>query len=264
MRVAAALLVTLGLLFPARASTVPQPHGIPGAWSLKFRDEFSGPTVNLAHWQPNWLAGNNTDRTPPDNSDDINCESPANVNQSGGYLNLASSEAPCTDDQGHQYQWTSGLVNSHSHYTFRYGVIEARIYVVTNPCVDFPAFWADGSETGGVTWPTFGEADVYECLDDGPNWHFHSPSGAPGAEVNLATGWHTFAVNIQRGAATCAGGTPDSVTASFYYDGKNVGGTSACIKDTGFYVIVDNDVSYKHGGLIEPDVMKVDYVRAWQ
>jgi hypothetical protein len=92
----------------------------------------------------------------------------------------------------------------------------------------------------------------------------HSPSGAPGRSLNLTAGWHTLAVNVQPGNQICGGATPDAITAAFYYDGQNVGGSSACIDNTGFYIILDNDVSALHGGPTEPNTMRVDYVRAWQ
>jgi hypothetical protein len=77
----------------AAAATTPStltPLGVPGNWTLKFDDEFSGTSVDYAKWQPNWLAWNNTAITPPDNSNDLNCMDPAQVTESGGVLNLTA------------------------------------------------------------------------------------------------------------------------------------------------------------------------------
>jgi beta-glucanase (GH16 family) len=241
---------------------------VPGAWQLAFDDEFGDPALDRTKWQPNWLAGDDSSDTPPDNSDDVNCESPSQVTVADGALGLTASPLPCTAGS-RTYAIRSGLVNTHRSYVYKFGYIEARVEVpgVAGRCTNFPAFWADGSEVNGVSWPAFGELDIVECLSDGLNWHFHSAAGDRGAKVDVPdpTGWHVFGANLQPGTQACPAATPDPVVATIYYDGREVGSTTACIKSTGMYVILDNDVSPAHGGPTSvPSTLRVDYVRAWR
>jgi beta-glucanase (GH16 family) len=152
---------------------------------------------------------------------------------------------------------------------FTRGYVEARIMVpaVGGSCDNWPSFWADGQATAGVSWPTFGESDIMECLSDGFNYHFHSDAGGPGDAVALANpgGWHVFGADLEPGAASCSGSAPDPVVATYYYDGVRVGRVNSCIHNTGMYLIISNDISSLHGGpQVLPSTMQVDYVRAWQ
>jgi beta-glucanase (GH16 family) len=240
--------------------------GASGWGTPSFDDEFSSDTsLNLNKWQPNWLAGNNTENTSPDNSSEDNCESPNNVSVSGGYLNLALTDQSCVAaNNGETYTYTGSLVNTHSSFSIEYGFVETRMYLTpgTGNCDNWPAFWLDGPN-----WPTDGEIDVMECLTGYPNYHFHyESSGAPGGSgqyLSNNSGWHTFAVDIAHGSTSCSGSQPDSVDTTYYYDGTDVGSITECIDDVGLYIILNNDTST---GSIQaaPSTVKFQYMRAWE
>ena len=235
-------------------STGPQPLGVPGSWTVKFDDEFSGSSLDLTKWQPNWLAGDNTSITTPPNSADLNCEDPAQVSEGAGVLHLAVAQRSCRASNGHTFAYAGGLVNTYNSYQFTYGYIESRIYIPptgSGAAANFPAFWADG--TG--TWPATGELDVMEVLGSCLAYHFHSTAGAFGgcATIPITSGWHTFGADWQAGVVT------------YYYDGVQVGQITRGITGAPMYLILDNNVDTTYGGpTVAPADVQVDYVRAWQ
>jgi beta-glucanase (GH16 family) len=241
------------------ASTNPTvvPLGVPGNWTLRFDDEFNGNSLDLTKWQPNWLAGNDTAVTPPDNSSDLNCDDPRQVSESGGVLNITAVARSCRAANGHTYAYASGLVNTHASFRFTYGYAEARMNVpatANGTLADFPAFWANGQ-----SWPADGELDVMEVLGtcgtvSGIGFHFHSSLGAfGGCGPALTPGWHTFGADWQPGVVT------------YYYDGQQVGQVTTGITGMPMYLILDNSVDPTWGGpTLAPADLQVDYVRVWQ
>jgi len=112
---------------PAAAGATPVgavPHGPPGSWSLAWADEFSGSSVDLRKWQPNWLGGDTTSSTPPVNTVELSCYDPRQVTESGGALHLAAVKRSCL-----RWQYASGLVNTAKTFQFTYGYAEARMFL---------------------------------------------------------------------------------------------------------------------------------------
>jgi beta-glucanase (GH16 family) len=226
------------------------PLGVPGSWTLKWADEFNGSSLDLAKWQPNWLGSSNTAITKAVNGSEQSCYDPAQVAVTGGALKLTAVSRACNG-----YAYASGLVNSHSHYTFTHGYMEARVWLDgSNTVKNWPAVWADG--TG--TWPTTGEIDVMEGLGGSPAWHYHWGSGG-GSQVGGApamgtrTGWHTFGADWETGSI------------KFYYDGQYVGQATSGVVNNPMYLILNYGVSASISGPIQvPSSFLVDYVRVWQ
>jgi len=224
-----------------------RPIGVPGAWRLTWSDEFAGRRLNRSKWSTGWFGSG---VTRPINSTEISAYGPRQVAVGGGTLSLTATSSTQIVN-GTRYPYTSGLVSTHGKFGFRYGVVEARIYLPGSGgrVANWPAFWADGMGT----WPSTGELDVMEGLRGQAAYHFHSPVGGPGADVaGNFTGWHTYAADWQPGIVT------------YYYDGHRVGSIHAGITHSPMYLILNYGLDNTHGGAIRtPDAMKVDYVRVW-
>jgi beta-glucanase (GH16 family) len=228
-------------------TTTPPPLGISGAWTLTFADEFNETSLDTTRFTTGWFGSG---ITPPVNSAEQDCYDPAQVSVGSGALDLTAIAKSCAVS-GKTFPYRTGIVTTFNTFTYTYGVLEARIYLPgSSGTIDnWPAFWADG--TG--TWPTTGENDVMEGLGGSAAYHFHSPSGSPGADVpGNFTGWHTYAADWEPGVVT------------YYYDGTKVGQITTGITAAPMYIILDYAVSSAVGGPTSvPQTMKVDYVRVW-
>jgi carbohydrate binding protein with CBM4/9 domain/glycosyl hydrolase family 16 len=218
-------------------SGTPSPLGVSGTWTLIFDDEFTESALDTTRWAPYWFSdGDSSNGTPMEST---------NVAVSGGYLDLTLTSSG-----------TGGLVSTNPSggaspgFQFTYGFMEARIDLPGSgtEIANWPAWWADGQD-----WPTDGEIDVVEGLGGTAAYHFHDPSGGPGASVSgNYTGWHTFGANWQPGSVT------------YYYDGKAVGSITSGITSAPMYLLLENSGGAYSGPSVRPATMQVDYVRVWQ
>lgn len=232
-----------------------QPNSVSGNWRLVFDDEFSGSSLNLGQWQPNWLAGDNTSITKPVNGYEENCYDPAQVGVGGDLLTFSAVQRDCLANNGTTYHYASGLINSYSHFQMTYGFIEARILLDNTEVgvANWPAFWTDG--TG--TWPTTGEIDIMEGLGGQLTWHYHygqnSQNGGNYPVIGPVTGWHTYAAEWQPGII------------KWYFDGTFIAQQLNGVVENPMFLIANYGLSSQISGPIKvPSVMQVDYIRAWQ
>lgn len=219
----------------------------PGSWLLRLDDEFSGGSLNPAHWSTGWLANG---ITSPVNTSELECYDPAQVRQSNGtlQLSLTARRESCSGTR----PYASGMINSDSKFEFTYGFLEARLWLPGQgrQILNWPAFWADGQN-----WPKDGEIDVVEGLGGKACWHFVYPAATPGgcAPGEFAGGWHTFGADWEPGVIT------------YYYDGRVVGEVKSGVTAAPMYLILNLATSHKFGGPVSvPSTMRVDYVRVWQ
>ena len=242
------------------------PLGAPGEWKLSWRDEFSGRTLDLERWRPNWLANSDEAITKPINDAERACYDPANVKVSGGILRLRVDDRECRTHDGRTYDYTSGLVESAHDHRFTYGFVESRIYLPPSDGTEAPAgscgpnwavFWLNGARH-----PQDGEIDIMECLSQNDvAWHYHwgtksSPrtaSGYPEAwrgDMPGTGGWHTFGVDWS------------PVGLVFYYDGVPVGTQTEGVTDTPHYVVAG--LAGSGSAVAAPQTLQIDYVRIWK
>jgi beta-glucanase (GH16 family) len=242
------------------------PLGAPGKWKLSWRDEFSGRSLDLDRWRPNWLAGSDRAITKPINDAERACYDPRNVKVRGGTLRLRVEERECRTHDGRTYEYASGLVESAHDHRFTYGYVESRVHLPPSDGTLAPAgscgpnwavFWLNGARH-----PQDGEIDIMECLSQNDvAWHYHwgtttSPrtaSGYPEAwrgDLPGTGGWHTFGVDWSPGRLV------------FSYDGVVVGIQTEGVTDTPHYVVVGLGVS--GSAAAAPQTVQIDYVRVWK
>jgi Ca2+-binding RTX toxin-like protein len=219
---------------------------VDNTWTLTFDEEFNGTSVDTNVWETNWL-GNPGAITKPINSQELAAYDPAQVSVYGGSLHLTAIESPVTVN-GIDYQYRSGIVESHDSFSQTYGYFEARIFLpgTNGQIADWPAFWTDGEH-----WPTDGEMDIMEGLGGTAAYHYHSSGGAWGQGVKGDyTGWHTFGALWEPGKV------------SFYYDNQYVGAITSGITDSPNYLILNLGIGI-HSILQVPAEMLVDWVHVY-
>lgn len=259
------LAAVAGVVLAVMLATAPLvPVGNFGAshnWELIFQDEFSGTSIDLSKWKPNWFGATDTTVTNPINSLELNCYDPANVFVSDGYLRLmttVNTASTCKTRSGAVAPYRSGMINSNGHFLYAYGYAEARVWLpagVDHKSV-WPAFWSDG--TGH--WPETGEIDSMECygVDPSCSYHYHyvnssgrdAQFGNSRTMVGSTTGWHTFANYWEPGKVT------------WYWDGVQIAQTTTGVVSAQHYLIVNLGTIGTQ--VVTPASYLIDYVRVWK
>jgi len=237
---------------PSPPTGTPAPLGVPGTWTYKFGDEFSGPIAWGSKWADSSSAEADNGHGNMGNQQ-LEWNHRANCSTANGLLAITAKPDSITSPSGQHYNWSSCLLSSSPSYAFRYGYIEFRAQL-PGPKGFWPAFWT-WQAAGNNQWT---ETDVFEFYSDNHSRLYltqHSGAGggiAYNAPFDPTTGFHTYGADIR----------PDGTR--FYVDGKLVY-TAPGVSTGMTNIIIDNFVYSK----IPPaagstGIMKVDYVRAWQ
>lgn len=220
--------------------------------TLIFSDEFTGTSLDLSKWHPNFFGGNDTQVTaPPAGSLETDAVDPANVSVANSILSLNAVANPITINSV-TYPYRGAFITTRTHFEFTYGYMEASIWQPAGAAL-WPAFW-----TSSHNWPMTGEIDVLEGHGDGnSDYHFHyfknGGDFGPGGSVLLAgatSGWHTYAADWRPGVIT------------WLYDNVPVFVWSDGVTNDPMYVQFNLGTRTTSAGV--PCTMQVDYVRVWQ
>lgn len=102
-------------------------------------------------------------------------------------------------------EYTSGRINSLSHFTHAFGRFEARMQLPAGQGI-WPAFWLLGANVSSVGWPACGEIDIIENKGQEPNivhGTVHGPGYSGGNGISaartvpgppLSAGFHVYAI----------------------------------------------------------------------
>ena len=178
-------IVAAALPAPAHAQT----------WNLIWSDEFNGASgtfPDTAKW--NYDVGNNNGWG--NGESEFYCVAGLNaapcsaanpnvfMNGSGSLVIRARRDASGT--------WTSTRMLTSGKFSVQYGRIEARMRLVAANGL-WPAFWMLGSNIGSVGWPTCGEVDIMEWVDNyGPSVTsstIHGPGYSGAGGIGVQTGF---------------------------------------------------------------------------
>jgi beta-glucanase (GH16 family) len=232
----------------------------PGTWTLAFRDEFNGTSVNTSVWtdrsssQSHLMQGNKS-------NGQLEWNQMANCRVRDGRL-IQEARRERVVKSGVTYDWTSCLLTTGSAFTFQYGYIEERSRMPAVSSGMWPAFW---------TWQAPGantqrEVDVYEYW---PSWAGRGAqytAGTHGAGIggsNQAWLRYPAGTSAQQYNVYGADIRPDGIT--FYLNGQRTrtvanrpNGPMSLI--TNLAVWADVPPPRTSSGAVK----EVDYIRVWR
>lgn len=225
------------------------PSGPPGAWTLKWSDEFA----DLSNWWLTWPPA----ETPqlPMQTSEVACYDPACVSIENGVCTLSAIVKGQTVG-GRVFEYATAVMASKDTGLFALGD-----YVEFTACLqgDVSSGVIDdwqGCWTCGPDWPAGGEDDIVESWGGNPTYHFHSPQGAPGgvASGGFAGSFHTFGSLY---------GTDGTVTD--FYDGVEVGSVSSggVTGSEWLMASIMLDPSVNPTALVVPCRMQLQSVKVW-
>jgi beta-glucanase (GH16 family) len=228
--------------------------GPPAGWVSVFADEFDGPGLDTAVWQPDRsddFAGIPFNPVPEDA-----WFSPDNVSVADGSLVLTVAEERRLLD-GRSYGYSTGMVQSNAAvplHPARY--VEARIrFPECAGC--WPAFWLHPLDR----WPP--EIDIAEYLETGsesrPSFNYIDPAEQKtgpdmygDADVDYRGEFHTYGVLWEEGRVVP------------YLDGRAYEDLAATEEVTGMAMMIILNLSVRGGYETAPgEQMLVDWVRVW-
>jgi len=249
----------------ATPTSTPGTPNLPGLWTLKFNEQFTGSALNSV-WNASTLWGVANGTLGGSSQSDMGGDtlSPTAVKVNNG-LTITATATPLA---GRPY--TDGQVNTGGEplgqggYSFTYGYVVASIQVPQGQGI-WPAFWMLPYPTGGKLHDGDGEIDIMEYLGQQPTIDqvhlHHSGTVGTGADtgVNLSGGYHTYAVDWE----------PDHIT--WYVDGKAIDTVTANIPSVPEYLILNLAVGSAtswpgspNSSTVFPATMKVQWVQVWQ
>jgi hypothetical protein len=217
------------------------PAGVAGTWTLEFRDEFDGTSLDLSKWSDSWFNGGTMNNVATLSSNVAVGDGVATLKLSSSTQGALIHTEPRRDAGGYCFPVDA--------------VIETRMLFPGDgtSLSNWPAFWVNNTGYGDIS--EYAEHDIAEVLGSGSlTVNYHSPSGAhnQGAPSGYWGGaYHTFALHRK------------TTSADVYWDGQLV--QSYSTDDLGMCLDVIFNVGVKNAVMTDDtNGIKVDYVRAWE
>ncbi len=246
------------VVIPPPPPASPAPVGVPGTWSLKFADEFSGSALDTTKWATTSIAESDGHQGNPGNQQ-LEWNQAQNCTVGSGALTMTAKPDNITSPSGKHYNWSSCLITSAPRYAFQYGYIEERAKFPAQKGF-WPGFWTFGVPPNS---PGAQETDVYEWFSDNHSRLYldAKTAGGTGCIITLSfdpsVAMHTYGANIQATGTT------------WYVDGVQV--CTSPGHATGPANIISNMFVYSGNGKLSlqpaPGSVEhktIDYIRAWQ
>lgn len=217
-----------------------------GHWKLELNSVFTGGVLN-SPWSSSRFG--NGQVAAGFNSQELECFDPSRVTVASASMTLRVVRKRQRCD-GRWRPYSSGIASTVGRWSFKYGLLEARIWVPRRgrQIADWPAVWLGGKA----------EIDVFEGGGI-PAWFYHVRNRRWGGGVNgvhFTNGWHTVAVDWE----------PHSI--SWYYDRHRVGRLSsraAPITSAPMSVVLDLAVSARMPQTrAVPATFQIGWVKVWQ
>jgi hypothetical protein len=171
-------------------------------WNLIWSDEFNGTSLDPTKWTPELGAsgwGNNEWQNYTASSN--------NIQFGDGQLHIvARNDGP----QGLQY--SSARLITKNKFSFKYGRVSGRLQLPLGQGI-WPAFWMLGANIDQVPWPSCGEIDIMEHINNETkiygttHWSNGGLNSNSGSIVTPVTGFHDYTVEW------------DSLSVRFFMDG---------------------------------------------
>ena len=150
---------------PASSESAGLPTDTPADPTAFWSEEFQSESLDLSTWSyeigtGDWGWGNNEQQYYTDRTENIYIKD--------GYLHIRASletNATAIESKFSGKKYTSARIVTKGKFDFTYGTIEARIALPAGKGI-WPAFWMLGSNIDDVSWPTCGEVDIIEAIND--------------------------------------------------------------------------------------------------
>lgn len=269
------------------------------AWECTFDDEFNAGTLDTSKWVPQ-LTSNSRFTTGPAGSQACYVNTPDNISESNGVLNLTVryEAAPfvCASPSGNFYtQYTAGMVSGYGKFNQTYGRFEVRAKLpqITVPGLQSTLWLWPVNQFKYGPWPASGEIDFAEFYSQYANYNipylhylyypnysnylnylYGGSAGSTAANTNVVTSYNctmdhtvfnTYAVVWEPGTITLY--TNGNVCLVDNY--QAIGLTSPAPFDQPFFLALTSALGVGTNAFIPgstplPATTQIDYARIWK
>lgn len=221
------------------------PPAVGEPWALTFDGDFSGSTLDSSKWSSCYPWGCFNEGNP-----ETEWYQAQNVSVDNGVAVITSDI-----HSAHGRPYSSDLIQTNGHFTFRYGYAEIRVHLPSGKG-SWPAFWM---LSANYQFPP--EIDVFEGWGSHPDRVMNGVHYGKNVEANvmvnvpnLSSGYHTFGVDWE----------PHSLT--WYIDGVETYSVNVSIGSTMYLLanVAQLGTPATNGESGYPSAMSIEYVRVWQ